>query len=224
MPSSTAALLHAPDLQSFWKPREQASASILTRVHAETRTHADIAITTAEGDVVMLSASAVLQTAYTSYDARGRLVGQGLEVHADAAQAVTSQDAAIAVTGDLSDAELADVHHLLENLGAIVAEFLAGDLDEAMTHALDLGALDTLANFDASFAYVQHVHVEQQYTAQETLYNTPTSMEQPVASTQINPDSIEQTGGTTPLIYQWGPADSCPQGCANIDSVKHLRY
>ncbi len=105
-----------------------------------------------------------------------------------------------------------------------MAEFLAGDLDEAMTHALDLGALDTLANFDASFAYVQHVRVEQQYTAQETLYNTPTSMEQPVASTQINPDSIEQTGGTTPLIYQWGPADSCPQGCANIDSVKHLRY
>ena len=62
MPSSTAALLYAPDLQSFWKPREQASASILTRVQAETWTNADIAITTAEGDTVVLSASAVLHT------------------------------------------------------------------------------------------------------------------------------------------------------------------
>ena len=179
--------LHAPDLHSFLPPREQASASILTRVHAETWTHADIAITTAEGDIVVLSAGAVLQTAYTSYDARGRLVGQGLDVHAEAAQLVTSQDMAITVAGDLSDAELADVYHLLENLGVIVADFLAGDLDEAVTHALDLGALDTLANFDASFSMFRHVRVEQHYTAQGNLRHTPASTEQPVSSARISP-------------------------------------
>jgi hypothetical protein len=160
-------------------------------MHAETWTNADIAITTAEGDTVVLSASAVLQTAYASYDARGRLAGQGFDVHAEAVQLVVSQDTAITVAGDLSDTELADVHHLLEKLGAMAADFLAGDLDDAVTHALDLGELDTLANFDASFEYVQHVRVEQQYTAQENLRHTPASIEKPVSSARIHSKSIE---------------------------------
>jgi hypothetical protein len=99
---------------------------------------------------------------------------------------------AITIEGDLNDKELADVHHVLENLGAIVADFLAADVDEAVTHALDLGELDTLTNFDASFEYVQYVRVEQQYTAQGNLRNMPVSTEKSVTSTQINPNSIER--------------------------------
>jgi hypothetical protein len=192
MSTVTSTLPHAADLHSFLQPREQASASILTRVHAETWTNADIAITTAEGDTVVLSAGAVLQTAYASYDARGRLAGQGFDVHAEAAQLVVSQDTAMTVAGDLSDAELADVHHLLAKLGAMAVDFLAGELDDAVTHVLDLGELDTLANFDASFEYVQHVRVEQHYTAQENLCHTPASTEKPVSSARISPKSIER--------------------------------
>jgi hypothetical protein len=180
MAAVTAALPHAPDLRSFLQSRQQPSASILTRVHAEARTNADIAITTAEGDQVRLSASTVLQAAYTSYDARGRLTGQSLAVvHAAAAQSLASEATAITVAGDLSDAELADVHHLLESLGGIAADLLAGDVDDAVTHALDLGEINTLANFAASFEYVQHVRVEQQYTVQENLENTPGNIETP---------------------------------------------
>jgi hypothetical protein len=192
MSAVTSALPHAPDLQSFLKPREQPSVNILTRMHAETRTNADIALTTAEGDQVMLSASTVLQAVYASYDVRGRLAGQGLDVHTDAAQVAASQGMAITIEGDLNDKELAEVHHVLENFGAIVADFLAADVDEAVTHALDLGELDTLTNFDASFEYVQYVRVEQQYTAQGNLRNMPVSTEKSVTSMQINPNSIER--------------------------------
>jgi hypothetical protein len=192
MAAVTTAFPHAPDLRSFLPPRERPSASILIRVHAEARTNADIAITTAEGDQVRLSASTVLQAAYTSYDAQGRLTGQDLAVHATAAQSVTSEETAITVAGDLSDEELADVHSLLENLGSIAADFLAGDVNDAVMRALDLGELDTLTNFDASFEYVQHVRVEQQYTVQEHLENTPASTETPGASAQKGPNSIER--------------------------------
>jgi hypothetical protein len=160
-------------------------------VHAETRTKADIAITTAEGDTVMLSASTVFQAAYASYDVRGRLATQGLDIHADAAQAAASQGTAITIAGDLNDEELADVHHLLEDLSALVADFLAADVDDAVTHTLDIGALDTLANFDALFEYVQDVRVEQQYTAQRTVHYA-LATEKPVAVTRIGPSSIER--------------------------------
>jgi hypothetical protein len=96
------------------------------------------------------------------------------------------------VAGDLSDEERADVHHLLENLGSIAADLLAGDVDAAVTQVLDLGELGTLANFDASFEYVQHVRVEQQYTVQENLEHTPAGTEIPGASAQKSPNSIER--------------------------------
>jgi hypothetical protein len=191
MAAVTAAFPHAPELRSFLPPRERPSASILTRVQAEARTNADIAITTAEGDQVRLSARMVLQAAYTGYDAHGRLTGQGLEVHAATAQSMASEETAITVAGDLSDEELADVHSLLENLGSIAADFLAGDVDGAAMHALDLGELGTLTNFDASFEYVQHVRVEQQYTVRENLEHTPANTETPRASAQKSPDGIE---------------------------------
>jgi hypothetical protein len=99
---------------------------------------------------------------------------------------------AMTITGHLNDKELADVHHLLEDLGAIVADLLAADADGAMTHTLDIGELDTLANFDASFEYVQHVRVEQQYTAQGNVRHTPAGSEKPVASARRTPTSIER--------------------------------
>jgi hypothetical protein len=105
---------------------------------------------------------------------------------------VASEATAITVAGALSDAELADVHHLLESLGGIAADFLAGDVDDAVVRVLDLGELDTLANFDASFEYVQHVRVEQQYTVQENLEHTPASIETSGVSIQRRPNSIER--------------------------------
>jgi hypothetical protein len=162
-------------------------------MYAETRTHADIALTTAEGDKVMLSASTVLQATYVRYDMHGRLAGQGLDVHADTAQVAASQGMAMTIAGELNDQELADVHHLLEDLGTLVADFLTADADGAMTtHTLDIGKLDTLANFEASFEYVQYVRVEQQCTVQGNLHNTPAGTEKSVASAPITPNSIER--------------------------------
>ena len=50
--------------------REGTYNSRLTQVQAETHTSADITLVTAEGDKVTLSTDAVMQAAYTRYDAR----------------------------------------------------------------------------------------------------------------------------------------------------------
>jgi hypothetical protein len=49
--------------------REGTQRSRLTQVQAETHTSADITLVTAEGDKVTLSTDAVMQAAYTRYDA-----------------------------------------------------------------------------------------------------------------------------------------------------------
>jgi hypothetical protein len=181
---------HASGLQSFLQPKGHTATSALTRVNAETRAQADISIMTAEGDKVTLSANSVLQAAYASYDARGRMHGQQREVHADAWQLAATHNTAIRVEGDLNDEELADIQHLLENLGTMVTDFLAGDLDEAVMPGLNLGELGTLVGFDASFEYIQQTRVEQQYTAQGSLRDTPASAKTPAESTLISPKSI----------------------------------
>ena len=51
------------------RPQEGTQSSRLTQVQAETHTSADITLVTAEGDKVTLSTDAVMQAAYTRYDA-----------------------------------------------------------------------------------------------------------------------------------------------------------
>jgi hypothetical protein len=186
-----AAFLHASGLPSFFIPREQTTASAFTRAISETRTQADISLVTAEGDKVTLSANSMLQTAYASYDARGRIAGQQLDVHADAWQLATSHHTAVGVNGDLNDAERADIDHFLETLETMVTDFLAGEDAEAVMRLLDLGELGTLAGFEASFEYVEHVRIEQQYTAQGSLHHTPARAEEPSSPSRMHPKSLE---------------------------------
>jgi hypothetical protein len=85
-------------------------------VQAETHTSADITLVTAEGDKVTLSTDAMLQAAYTRYDARGRLRGYGLEWHAETFQLASANDISLQIEGDLNDAERADIEQALTPL------------------------------------------------------------------------------------------------------------
>lgn len=140
MHTVSAALPHAAGWHGLSMPRQQTTASVCTRAISETRTQADISLMTAEGDKVTLSVSSLLQAAYASYDARGRLAGQQLGFQADAWQLATSHQTAIGVEGALNDAERADINHLLETLGAGAAApqtRLAGHLLWQFAHRLE---------------------------------------------------------------------------------------
>ena len=85
--------------------REGARMSRLSQVQAETHTSADIAFVTAEGDKVTLSTDAVTQAAYTRYDSRGRLQGQGSERHTETLQWASAKDISLHIEGDLVTAQ-----------------------------------------------------------------------------------------------------------------------
>ena len=173
MHTITPSFPQSADSNNFLQLRSQTTTSALTRLSTDARTSADITIRTAEGDKVTLSTSTASQAAYFTYDAQGRLPGQHIDIHAEALRVASSSRTSIIVEGDLNDAELADIQRLMDNLQGMVHNFLAGDIDATVLQALDTGDLDALAGFDASFAYTRHIAVEQRYTTQQIVRQTP---------------------------------------------------
>jgi hypothetical protein len=134
--------------------------------HTTTQTSADISISTAEGDTVTLSASALFETAYIRYDARGRLKGQQMSVHADSLQQQQTSEFALVIEGDLSEEELLEVQAVLQTLQGIATDFFARDLDEALGQAQQLGDFDSLSSIAATFQYA-HTDTANQLSTQE---------------------------------------------------------
>src|SRR5689334_6485203 len=132
------------------QPREGIQSSRLTQVQAETRTSADITLVTAEGDKVTLSTDAVLQAAYTRYDARGRLQGHSTAAHAETVQFASANATSLQIEGDLNDAERADIQQALDTIAQFATDFVDGKEDAASNQIANLGNLNTLRSVDAT--------------------------------------------------------------------------
>ena len=155
------------------EPGNSTSVSRLNQVQAETHTSTDFAFVTAEGDKVTLSTDSLAQAVYTSYDARGRLRGQRLDVHAETLQLTAAQQSALSIEGDLSQAELADIQQVLDTISELASDFFAGELDKPLSQAFDLDEFDTLSSVDATLEYSQHLTVSQLTQARVTEAGTP---------------------------------------------------
>src|SRR5919198_747525 len=125
----------------------EGTQSRLTQVQAETHTSADITLVTAEGDKVTLSTDAVMQAAYTRYDARGRVRGYGLDRHAETFQLTSANDVSLQIEGNLNDAERADIQQALGTIEKFAADFFDGKDNEAPNQMCNLGNLKTLRSF-----------------------------------------------------------------------------
>ncbi len=108
---------------------------------------AAISITTDEGDVVSLSSAGIREAEFALdywQDDRGKLMNF----------TTTSLNAGsfnLSVEGDLNEEELHDIGILMEDLTAIAGDFFNGNLEEAMTGALNIGDLGSLATLSATF-------------------------------------------------------------------------
>jgi hypothetical protein len=131
-------------------------------VQAETHTSADITLVTAEGDKVTLSTDAMLQAAYTRYDARGRLREYGLERHAETFQLASANDISLQIEEDLNDAERADIEQALDTIEKFAADFFNDKGDEAPNQIFNLGDLNTLRSIDTTLEFSQSLTVSQQ--------------------------------------------------------------
>lgn len=112
---------------------------------AETR-QADIKFETREGDLVTISqgtSSQAQQTKRTSSDGFEKTLTEQL----------SSSQFTLAVQGDLNEQELADLSTLLDKLSLIATDFFAGDINNAVSGALNIGEMGTISSLEATFAH-----------------------------------------------------------------------
>ena len=172
------------------QPREGTSISRFNQVQAETHTSADITLVTTEGDKVTLSTEAVMQAAYTRYDAHGRLRGYGLERHAETFQMASANDISLQIEGDLNDAERADIQQALGTIEQFAADFFDGKGDEAPNQLFKLGNLNTLRNIDATLEFSQSLTVSQQ-TETRALPTALPGLEPTTAALEAQPSATQ---------------------------------
>jgi len=159
-------------------------------VQAETHTSTDITLVTAEGDKVTLSTDAVLQAAYSRYDARGRLRGYGLERHAETFQLASANDISLQIEGDLNSAERADIEQALDTIEQFAADFFTGKGDEAPNQTFNLGNLNTLRSIDATLELSQSLTVNQQ-TETRGIAAAPPALESNATALEAQPSTTQ---------------------------------
>ncbi len=128
-------------------PAELTSSKTSTSLFHASLEKAFIDITTSEGDTVSFqrSTSHMAQTNYTNWQTSS---AQATSIQS---QTLDSHSFSYMVQGDLSAEELEDIGKLFHELSAIAEDFYQGDLEQALTGALQIGDLGSLSSLSATF-------------------------------------------------------------------------
>lgn len=135
---------HPPSLSPPLSPlsgRPNQATSESYRAQAQ---EADITLTTREGDKITISQSSMSQQRLAESIANGsyRLLEQS----------VTASGMSIAVQGDLNDQEVADLTSLLNDLSSIATDFFNGNMQGAVTGAMNIGNMGSISKLEATFS------------------------------------------------------------------------
>ena len=122
-------------------------SSDLTHLNASSDTHTDLSVVTAGGDRVTLSAESLLRASYAEVNYHSTDQQSRLDVHATASQIQFGNSIEVSVQGQLDQQEQADVQLLVGKLEKVVKQFLGGDSAGALSKALQIGDLGTVASF-----------------------------------------------------------------------------
>jgi hypothetical protein len=122
-------------------------SSDLTLLNASSDTHTDLSVVTAGGDRVTLSAESLLRASYAevNYQSTDQY---HLDFHATDSQVQFGNSIDVSVQGQLDQQEQADVQLLVGKLEKVVKQFLGGDSAGALSKALQIGDLGTVASFE----------------------------------------------------------------------------
>lgn len=124
------------------------SLSSYNQVLSQTR-ETSITITTNAGDTVTLS-SGMNRGEETSYESQTSDLGH---YQSFTTRMLDIGYSSLAVTGDLNEEELNDIKMLYNDLKKIARFFYDGKMDQAITAALSIDDMGSLASLDASFTY-----------------------------------------------------------------------
>lgn len=141
-------------------------SSDLTRLNASSDTHTDLSVVTAGGDRVTLSAESLLRASYAELNYQSTDQYR-LDVHTTDSQVQLGNSIEVSVQGQLDQQEQADVQLLVGKLETVVKQFLGGDSAGALSKALQIGDLGTVASFELNVQQSEQIAFtrEQQVSA-----------------------------------------------------------
>ena len=193
--------LGAPELNSFFPQDGYHGLTQTSFLGANSQKSTDIALVTAEGDKITISAKSSLQAEFASYDYRGRLNGGVANLQGQSLQVSAENSFSIAVDGDLSKEELKDIQKLVAKIEKLGANFFSRPLENSLAKTLELGNLDSIASFEANLSYSKQLTVAQ--VAKEEITDvaasTPESVDQFVDGSEASSSPIAD-GQTGPAV------------------------
>lgn len=102
-----------------------------------------ISLTTREGDQITIHQSASREQMKAKY-----MTADGMS---KIESSLVSANMSFAVEGDLNDQELADLSKLLDDLSGIANNFFKGNMNQALTAALNIGDMGSINKLEATF-------------------------------------------------------------------------
>jgi hypothetical protein len=192
----------------FYPSSGASRSSALISVKASTQTQTDLSIITAAGDRVTLSAESLFRLSSVDSNDHRTEQGAGLDLHAAASATQVRNSNEVSIQGQLDPQEEADLRQLVGKLEKVVSNFLGGDIEGALSKALKIGDLGTVASFQLDVTQSQQIVVTQQHTVADG-----------VNARQAQRGTRESQGNAPSLVNQIG--DSIEQ--ADIDVNKLLK-
>jgi hypothetical protein len=137
-------------------------SSDLTRLNASTDTHTDLTVITAGGDRVTLSAESLLRASYAEVNYHSTDQQSRLDLHATDSQVQFGNSIEVSVQGQLDEHEQADLQLLVGKLEKVVKVFLGGDTEGAVSQALQIDNLGTVASFQLNVQQSEQITLTQE--------------------------------------------------------------
>jgi hypothetical protein len=187
-------------------------SSDLTRLNASTDTHTDLTVITAGGDRVTLSAESLLRASYAEVNYHSTDQQSRLDLHTTDSQVQFGNSTEVSVQGQLDQHEQADLQLLVGKLEKVVKQFLGGDVEGAVSQALQIGDLGTVASFQLNvqqseqiaFTQEQRISADGAHALARQNVSTQDQTKPPSLANQIV-DTIHDTKIDTKKLLQYLP-------------------
>ena len=205
----SSAFSSLPPAADFYPSSGALRSADLTRLTASTETHTDLSITTAGGDRVTLSVESLFRFSSVELNDHRTDQASSLDLHAEASATQVRNSSEVSIQGQLDTQEEADLRQLVGKLEKVVRKFLRGDIEGALSKALKIGDLGTVASFQLNVRQSEQIAVTQE---QHTVAESARALHPPQGAQ-------ERQGNTPSLVNQI--ADSIEE--AHIDVNKLLK-
>jgi len=157
---------------------------------------AEIALETTEGDRVTLSFNSQSEVTYQVYNAQGTLEGAAPSSLSTFTLS-SGSEITIAIEGDISDAEKADIEKVMSVIEKMAKEFFSGEVDEAYSALSGMGKTGTIAGLSVSLESSQSFSVSTQNGAAENTGTGEAPATPPtLPDTQATANAQPATGAT----------------------------